>query len=671
MSSSPTVRAPRTRKPRAIAIFAVALFLTTTLLPVVEATHLTLYQYRNPADGSPLAPGIGVTYEDDGMVARQPGGLLDGIENQVLLNTTEEVGDGSLFLDAVYYNHEQAYFDGATVMAPAFGGKRVMFLSGGFMAWYGWFKDLDGDGRINDHHDAAGSYCHVSAPANCGAVDEFKWKGAASGDSLEMALFFLPSELGGSTATRDSERLSDTSIRPTRQFGAWQNGTSHRVDARFADRTSQTGEEQLWVGGNGWPWLFTDESFLLTTQTIVIANAEKSNADLPYNFDDPDASIDVDQYESLSPEIESLWVSSARNLQDTIFQTRRAPTQIGPMINGYAAIVSAAINNVSRLINEVTTGQTPVTEAVDQIVDPIVDPVLRDADEADRAATDATNPQFAKEPNTAQDVYPGATFGGVASWRGIGNDYSGYQSEHQLFMDSRLFARVPYGANVITPFISYGVYGQNTRAYEEPMPCDGCGENQRGATPGFLGAITWVGLWNDANGDQWPGERCDPADADEWDAENNVCADIGNRGDAAGFGSTEMIPICGTTTLNGGGGQASPQNGIKITPMPGNEWPAGVTTLKWYDRPTRNIFRMDETHQPTGSESVVLEYDACTGGATNVRSVDVLFIPTGSLDISILVETTATMTKAFNDAETGITLPIQSVRDVDVYYATL
>ncbi len=696
---------------RLVPSIIIALFVASALAPAVQATHLTLYTFRNPTTGESLDSGIGVTYEDDGDSARQPGGLLDGVQNKVVLNVTDVIGQGALFLDSQWYYHEQAYVASNYYLAPATGGKQMLYGSGGFMSWYGWWQDLDGDGRIDDHHDSGS--CHATAPASCASVDEFTWKGAGSGDALEMVLYFLPSDLPNNGQDRGVDERTPQSAsalgltvgRNWGTFGAWANGTDARPDDTFDDRTEYSESEQLWVNGIGWPWVWTDESLLIESQTVVVANPGKSNSELRYKIEGADVSVDVDTYESVDPTVEALWVSTVTPIPGQVAEARRAPTQIGPLVNEYAAMVSAAINDVSRAINDLTNGQRPPIEILDEFLQDNVDPVLDDtvnpvvnntldlvndtaAPYRDPAVAEVNaltraannnlsaaieayyNPAWLMEPNHVGDIYPGATFDGVPDYLGVGNDYTDHATEYHLFMDSHAVFQVPGGANIYTPLITYGIYGDTTyegnTAHIDPTPCDGCGDSGRGFKPTFVTVKNVIGLWKDTNLDKHPGVFCDPEDPDgDWDSDQQVC---GNRDTFGwdGWSGSEIIPICGTTTMNGGH--------VKVYPAPGHSWDdvtGQVIKLRLYDRPMYNAFNTDQMTMPTGNDVVELALDSCSGGQIGVRSVDMLFLPTGSLEISLIFEVTATMTKAFTDEDLGVDLPVESVTDVDIYLASL
>ncbi len=675
MSQSCRPNDPPAHSRRPFAFLAVAALLALASLPVAEATHLSLYTFRDPTSGESLDQGIGYTYEDDGAIARQPGGLLDGVANKVVLGATDLVGDGSLFLDSQWYQHAGLMVASNYHLAEQTGGRQMMYGAGGFMAWYGWWQDLDLDSRINDHHDSG--TCHRTAPVDCASVDEFTWKGAGSGDSLEMVLYFLPGNLPGDFDTSDPMSLTG--------FGVWEDATDASPDSTFDDRTESSEQEQLWASGSGWPWVWTDKSLLMESQTVVVANPGKSSSALKYEISGPDVSVDVDTYESADPTLEALWASTIGPVPGQLTYIRGVPRAYADLVNRYVGLVTDAIQATSRTINEVTAGQTPPLvvveeirrEAVEPWVAPYRDPAVAAANEILRAGNEGAaaalaayyNPPWLMEPNHPGDVYPAAFFDGEPDALGVGNDYAAHAVEFHLFMDSHAVFQVPGGANAWTPLISPGTYGDNT--YEEttghidPTPCDGCGDSGRGFKPTFVTVKNRIGLWHDANLDRHPGEYCDPGDPDgDWDPARGVCGNADFWG-WDGWAGEEIIPICGTTTMNGGL--------VKVAPAPGYSWDdvtGQVMKIRLYDRPTYNAFHVEEMTMPTGTEPVELELDSCSGTDVDVRSVDMLFLPTGSLEISLVFEVTATMTKPFEDPSQGVDLPIESVTDVDLYLAS-
>lgn len=703
------IRGTHAQPARAMSLVLVLILTAGALAPFASAqTGQRTFYAVHDLDGNSLDPGMGLTTEDDGAVASQPGGELDGVENKVILNTTDGIGTGGLFLDAVWYSDLKAsWFDANHYATPVTGGRDMMFGSGGFMAWYGWWLDLDADGRIDDFHDSGS--CPPTKPA-CGGEDEFAWRGVGSGSpGIEMALYVIPTNLPAVTFTNNAigglARFDDVGTspawRPDEAFGAWANASDASPEATFVDRTGHADLQQMWVNGDGYSYMWTDESLLLTTQSIVVANAEKSSSNTQYNLEDPEASIDVDIYEAYSPEAESLWVSTGGTVPQTYVDARKAPTQIGPMINGYTAMLSAAVNDVSRLINDLTSGQRPPVDIVDEFLAENVDPVVDDANEAADpyvgAAIDAandvlrgapaiptTNPPWLKEPNHVGDVFPGATFSGVPGPAGIGNDYAAHASAHHLFMDGRLSTEIPDWRNVyIQPAgVSYGESGWLFRSTSEVLPCEAC-DSERGLTPTILGANVYATLWKDANGDKWPGRACDPTDAEEWDVATDTCNED-NDPRYEGFPSrvggtddwddaTENFPICGTTTLNGGGGPTTQGFGLKVYPAPGYTWEdaGGAMKIREYRRPMYNMWNVDEIQIPTGTEVVELELAKCTANEAVAAAVDGLYLATGTLGISLITEVTGTMTKAFKDTATGVSIPIESVTDIDVYLASL
>ncbi len=670
---------------RTVALVTVALFIATALLPMAQASHLTLYHTRL-ADGSSVDQGIGFTTEDDGRVASQPGGKLDGMTNRVIHNLAGEIGDGQLFLDTQYYEGIPA---GATspyttvfdnVFGPIEDGREMIRpgTQGAFFSWFGLWQDTSGEGRIDDYHDGV----HVNQQQypcpplvpNCEAKDEFLWKGAGSGASTSMALYVIPTTLGMGNSGAGPATQRITTGCATTCFSAWHNGTVAQPNAEFDDRTELTEEQQGWYVGLGWDTFWTDESYLTSIQTITLADAARTNApETIFDIKDPNAFIDVDRYESFNPAIESLWLSAAPAIYDAIVATRPANilAPVSEIVNGITrdgvpgalAIISGTISDATEQFEGYTAG------------------VVNDVAAAQKDVNILTDPAYPREPNTWEDVFVGATFGGVGDVYGTGNSYALSQSDYHFFIDATTQVVVPMGANlVLSPLnTAVGVYGLAPVTTSE-VGTDGT----RGQSPGFLYADIDVALWFDENGDNWVGRVCDPSKDAEWDASKGECKhpfgqDMGNS-NPQNFGHfKETLKLCSQTTLNGGGSASSLANGFKVTPV-GTTWDAmsgglGVTKIKWYDRPSYNIWPQNQGPHGMftyhGSETIVLEIDGCGGTDSNVRVVDALLLPTGSLQGTIRTEVVASMTQVFRDASKGIEIAPESATDVDYLAGSL
>ncbi len=661
------------RTHRFASLLVAALFVAISLAPLAGAAHMTLYYVRD-ADGNPVDPGIGVVQEDDGEVVHQPNGALDGVRNRVIRNQTDGIGSGGQIMDTDYYDDFRTSSVGIyntfldAVMEPVEGDRNVMRPGrGGFMTWFGWWNDLNNDGRINDFHDVGSSACPITV-ADCVSKDEFKWKGSANGVSTTMAFYMVPTNVNaGSGGGPVTDRVGTNCFNTC--FSAWMNGTISSPDGLFDDRTELSEEQQMWILGTGSSNTWTDESYLTSVTTVTIADAKRSNAaEVQYDFSDPLAYIDVDRYEAISSDAEALWGALAPVIKATATSVRPADL---------LAPVAEEVNKITRdgvpgVINTISTAISDATREFEGITPGIIAQVSDAQGQANRKVT----PLFLKEPNTFEDIYPGAVFDGTADARGLGNDYSLHAADYHLFVDAQTRTVVPGGPNVVGPPGTTGVGQYGTLATTTIEP----GDENRGQAPGFLYVGVNVALWFDENGDNWLGRACDPTKESDWDTAAGECkaphGATSNTPDPNNYAHfKETYANCGDTTLSGAGASGTGRPGFSITPI-GKTWAQmtgglGVVKVRWFDRPMYNVWHQNEMGRFLGTETIELELDACTGTATFVRGVDALLIPTGTLDGTIRTEISATMVRPFVDATRGVEVFPETVKDVDYLFASL
>ncbi len=300
------IRGPATPRAGGSTLRSVALALAIVLalmVPTVGATHWTVHEQG-------IGRGPGDTREDDGAVFRDAASPADGRVNRVVA-PGRTPGDGSLFLDAFLgarIGTRDAGFDlflghlagdvlgRPNVLLPAPGGREA-FAGHHTSAWYGWWMDGNGDGIIDDVHDAA---CGTAACPG----DEFRWRGIASGNAAGMV----------------------TLVTPAAGSGPWSSGPGPGATSDMTDWTSRSNAEQSWRGA------FTasgvDAGLLSTVQTFTLAGARADpSSALGYDLEDPDALWDVDRYESLSADAEALWASA---MTGGLAPTTRISTESAP-----------------------------------------------------------------------------------------------------------------------------------------------------------------------------------------------------------------------------------------------------------------------------------------------------------------------------------------------------
>ncbi len=669
MTTTPTLASMS----RALAIAFVAAFILAAFVPVASAGHQTLHYTRNPVTNEPVEPGMGKVYEDDGHTARQAGTNLDGLTNRVTEATTDVIGDGSTLLDTIFYTGYNPGYANPNHYAGDVTGRHMLYPgNGGFLSFFGYWNDLDQDGIIDEFSDASPN-----------PEDEFKWRGVASGEnSLRMVFFTIPRSTEGQANGAQDTRCGPTTgswtiptvigvtCVPGIGFGPWFNESSARANGEFADRTStvEYPSQQAWVLGGGNSLSFYDDSVLMESQTITVVKAKPLIGDTSgqiVDVSDPNALIDVDVYEALNQDAETLWVSTMRGIRDGPYEQARTAVN-GHLVDGYtiandtATTIEAAARSHSTVNDTLNLGTAVAIDAIDT------------AFAVPREGVKVIAPNVAKEPNHALDDYEGRATFGQGDYRGTGNTYPGFEDQWGFWYDVIPEMHVPITANVDARPTggTYGRFGYVGTGIE-PVPGGSPNDGDRN-TGVIMNFNSQVFAWSDLNLDHWIGYWCNPQDPDGWDAANDRCAndphyqfinDINGNPQAASpfeedLNDAEFISVCSSSTAKGGT--------IVVMPV-GGDWPQGTTVVRQYTSMTSAIWDNDNVFMPEGADPVTLNMDS---GSQCGRAADEIIFPRGNPGVSIMSVSTAFLPE-LKDVGRGIDITAQSVTDVDVYPASL
>ncbi len=589
------------------------------LAPTATAIHWTAHEQgigRAPAE----------TREDDGEIFESPGHPAHGVVNQVTA-LARTPGDGGLFLDARLAWHAGLIGSGFDLnpgwfvdgMAP---GASVLLPTAAppfyhLSAYYGWWNDFDGDGVIDDVHDAA-----CGGPS-CGA-DEFVWRGLASGESVGMVAMMSPAHyFVTATGNTSSTLLTET----------------------VEDHTARSNAEQVWEGAyyyNG-----PDSGLLTTIRTLTLAGARKSvGSAVGYDIHDPDALRDVDRYTAVDPTVGVLWDSTARFAVD--------------QYQGRWADVGTAIDDVQ----EATDGATDLPFAIYGIAWAAAFGVIGMAVDAALEARD-NGPQpppldlpQPKEPNHVLDDFEGrALFDGTADVHGAYNDYSGYRDSHQFWYDvtisqwrcAGLYVTVPGTSVELSQWLACGNAGNFD-------PRGGIAGNSERTASYYAMFRALPVVWMDRNGDAAVGAICDPA-TEDFDAERNHCRP-GAPVPADGLGET--IGVCEVTTAKGGT--------LTVQPV-GADWPLAIVVRDLKE--TTRVAYERHWEIPTGTDPVTIRWENECESPSLLYARDALMFPEGSNTVPLLVTSEAILADGFTNEESGVSVPHARVLDVDLIPASL
>ncbi len=622
------------------------------------------------AHGSDLGivAGTTATMEDDGAVVRGPGHVFDGRENRVV-PVGSSIGDGSLFLDMRLRNSNyptEAGISSGSILGSLIG--RPDLLMPGYQhgeAWYGWWNDLDGDRTIDDIHDEA-----CGGPACAG--DEFVWRGISSGESPTMTISRLPSN------TTIPQRA------PVFDYHVWD---------RVTDETDRSGPHQTWRTSLT---IGYTESLIASKTLVTYTNAREvigGARGFPLDPNDPDALVDVDVHEALSPDVETLWWASmslvgvvsdsskdpASVIPDLPYPVHPPPVDlpVSPWTVANPTPILAYVVGTGATVQQGGQAQPPPvaspplpplpgptpTSVLAQVVGEATRTVnLLGLEDPSTVATRAntilngfTTPPYSKEPNTWEDDYgQHALFGGEGDTLGSYNDYGGYLAGRHLWIDNR--ADVARCAGTDADILGMGVRATAvghclvvTTPYE-PFGGITHGSRSSGATVRFE---MHVGRWQDLNGDTHVGEYCEP---NEFDAQRNTCVKQQPTSWPHAW-SKEIVKACvGSSARNGR---------IILTPI-NDAWPNVVVV-----RDSRYLDANDlqSIHVRDDTAPIELRFDTnCVMSGDfdqgNIFSRDTLYFPEGP-SVAVHVRTEV-VSAEYLDATTGVIIPSERVVDVDI-----
>ncbi len=587
----------------ALALAAVAMLVA----PTAMAGHYTLVRADRDAGGALGFMASVSEWNDDGSDSMPSGAVGAGLSERLTVPSGTPGDGASIVLDSRYVHAGvNSNFDPNFYGRAVFGdAPRIYPGIGSFMAWYGVWNDLDNDGVIDEYQR------NLANPA-----DEFSWHGAANGNQgINMLSWMHPSNSDVScrppvapvNACRDD--LNDEPPQAgLHTLGALDDPASQTPDFAYTDRTNgEAPGDEAWLSGNGWMSAFTDESFVMTTWVLTSANPNAAAGSATRYDIDPanpgnDQLRDIDRYESLSAEVEALYLAAAP-------AGRAAWTILGQTV----------LEPVQRNISE-----------------------LDDADEITGPVDDL--------------IFPGRAFDGQTC--AVCNFLEGWAP----FLDLQTDVVRPLPNVVLPDGTNVGPWGFQGQGFS-PFTAEG---GDRSAVPGFLIGIAQLGWFFDANGDGWIGEGCpneknrtgaceNPYEDGSQDDPNNYGAYMDQNPETP---NTEFIPNCRPaassifyyepvdTIWPPGTLLARQFNHIGGTVASGDGAPYELLTG------TTKVGLRPDTN-------------ACTGAEPNAYTNDAIILPTGTLTFAIRASVTANF-PAFKDASRGIDLPAYTITDVDV-----
>lgn len=596
--------------------------------PSVSAGHWALYY-----DGVSASPGT--THEPDHVSVDASWSLLHGRANRVSHGIP---GDGGLFVDArLARSTVGPWVFEDDLLAPAFG--RDGFLLPGdhaVSAWFGDWLDKDADGIIDDLRTA-------DCAPSCSA-DEFAWRGSVSGHAASVYHITLD----GVPPRR--ELLFNYSS----ESGVFLN------DATATDH-----------GWSGSANAGTRDAFITTIQTVTVANARPAIAGrFPIDIDDPAALTDVDRYQAVSGDVESLYISSRLAVaRDATGAYQGVNAAIASTANAALTIFNAAVTSADNETRDSYNGFWNTSADALVIAGSAYATTTSTVFGARNSLSSTTAPPYPREPNTAEDDFEGRAFyGGVGDLEGSYNTYPGYATEHHLYFDNLARRGKCFDVYIAVPATAIStkqdLFCADTASNDvdsrnvDPLGGSRTGERSTGHLLTFVGRHF---LWKDTNADTWVGKICG-SERYPFDAERNTCPWLSPYGWRHVQDQSEVIQVCAAIRAS----MRASASVITLTPMDGN-W-GGAVFMRDYSSPTRQAYDL-EWEILTDDAPVTLRWDADCAGDTSVTQ-DAVFFPAGTPPVPIRVEARASIA-SYADLERGVSLGGEYVIDVDILPAAL
>ncbi|MBI4394454.1 MAG: hypothetical protein HY556_11775 [Euryarchaeota archaeon] len=459
-------------------------------------------------------------------------------------STRLDLGNAALFLDArisqAPLSPARSYaIDGGFYVSAITGwsantlppGENLLF------AWFGWFNDLNLDGRIDDD-------C-MQRPGYVAGADEFVWAGIMEERPHRLVAWILP---GNHTAGQMPDPLGSSGpSEPIDALPLMGFPGSLSPDLSLDDRSgNQYGvypqacpADTFQVAGSGFASMYYDSALLSETEIVVAAFPMDGSAVVgldpfaPLGYDLGEARfIDVDHYEALNPSIADLWqglrdAGRSEYLQLKEMTIAKVGESEGKVDETAAAagherdVLVESFFSVARTAQDTFRNETGIeppsgdpSDMTDEVAVLIGDGVNRSLEAFDRT-TNISRRFFAvdpREPNTEWDVLPGASYGARSDEVGPSctdrrayhadgdcNDYSGYLDGRHAWADLTARGSVPY------PHVYQigGPYGTLLRIVVDPLVFDASDAPQhRSLAPGVPYQFNArVGSWHDKDND--------------------------------------------------------------------------------------------------------------------------------------------------------------------------
>jgi hypothetical protein len=298
-------------------------------------------------------------------------------------------------------------------------------------------------------------------------------------NQLENVDGYSQSEFGSSDFLFDQNDRCGVDAQGNPRTCTGPGGSYLGIDFSFNDRSGDPSRTtRHWAQNVGWGQYYYDTSLLATTIKIV------GMYDHAGDFNLANAKFtDVDKYVTWSPGTQALLMNT---IEPTTASTWRIVRDFAQPVNNF----------VQQFTRSQTTDPNPTAGPVDDAV---------------------ADPGLSHEPNTAADVYPGATFGGAAgNHEGFLSSYAAYGNAQHGFMDFQaqriVTDNIAFTWNQDLEELLMDTIGDNLE--NEVGVCVQCtsgpgftttisagprdaGDHSRSLDPGEWDFLGFVGLWQD------------------------------------------------------------------------------------------------------------------------------------------------------------------------------